>query len=384
MPAKAPFSITKHTRFGRARLGRLKTSHGTVNTPAYVIVATRGEVKTLEPSDLNKTRTQIVIANTYHLWDKSGVHKKLGVNMPMMTDSGGFQVFSLGAAKEHNVGKVLKQPVRKESGISNVRITERGVHFKVDGEKRFLSPEISMAIQERLGADIIFAFDECTSPLHPHDYTKISMERTHRWALRCAKAHKGKGQMLYGIVQGGRFRRLRTASAKTIANMDFDGFGIGGSFGKDEMVATLTAVVPHLPEDKPRHLLGIGTVTDIFAAVESGIDTFDCVIPTREARHARLYTDKGVVDIRKSKFANDKRKLLVSGVSFGKLHSLFRARDLKTNLPAETQRARAGRLATMHNVRWFNGLLERIRTALSDGSYHKFKLDFLSDFTQTS
>jgi queuine tRNA-ribosyltransferase len=381
MPSQRPtFLISKKTRFGRARLGTLKTPHGTVVTPAYVIVATKAQVKTLRPTDLKKTKTQIVIANTYHLWDHADAHRTLGVKLPMMTDSGGFQVFSLGAAKEHSVGKVLKQPIRRESTVSNVRITERGVHFTVDlpdgkagGQRRFLSPEISIAIQERLGADIIFAFDECTSPLHPQDYTKTSMERTHRWAARSLKAHRRDDQLLYGIVQGGRFKRLRAASAKTIGAMPFGGFGIGGSFGKDEMVATLAAVIPHLPDDKPRHLLGIGTVSDIFAAIEAGVDTMDCVIPTREARHARLYTDDGIVDIRKIAFAHDRRKLLVSRRTFGTLHRLFRAHNTE-----------AGRLATLHNVSWFNGLLADIRAALTDGSYETFKKDFLNRFTRTS
>ena len=199
---------------------------------------------------------------------------------------GGFQVFSFGAAKEQGVGKVLRQPVQRTTPVSRVRITEKGVHFQVDGRKRFLSPELSMDIQERLAADIIFAFDECTSPLHPHAYTKTSMERTHRWAARSLKAHQRKNQMLYGIVQGGRFQSLRKKSAKTIGAMPFDGFGIGGRFfGKNEMVKTLASVVPHLPEEKPRHLLGIGTVPDIFAAVEAGIDTFDS-----SSRHEKLVT----------------------------------------------------------------------------------------------
>jgi len=341
------FRITKRSRTGRARLGVLRTPHGTIRTPAYVIVATYGRVRALAPADVRASRTQVVISNTYHLWGKRGVHRMLGVRLPMMTDSGGFQVFSLGAAKEHGVGKVLKQPHRT-GRVSNVRITERGVHFSVDGVRRFLSPESSIATQEALGADIIFAFDECTSPLHPYAYTKASMERTHRWAARCLKARTGKAQLLYGIVQGGRFKRLRTASAKAIAAMGFDGFGIGGSFGRDEMRATLAAVIPHLPDDKPRHLLGIGTVADIFDAVEAGVDTFDCVIPTREARHGRIYTDDGPVSIKKTPYRGDIRA------------------------------------ATLHNVRWFNRLLERVRAALADGSYRSFKRTFLTRFSSRS
>lgn len=371
------FTLLKRLPTSRARLGLLRTPHGVIRTPAYVIVATHASVRTLSPADLRGTKTQLVIANTYHLWDapKNIVRTRLGVRMPTMTDSGGFQVFSLGAAKDHRVGKVLRQPTtyKLRPTSSNVRITERGVHFSVDGKKRFLSPESSITTQERLGADIIFAFDECTSPLHPQEYTRRSMERTHRWATRCLAAHTKKNQLLFGIVQGGRFKRLRTASAKAIGAMGFDGFGIGGSFGKDEMRATLAAVIPHLPDDKPRHLLGIGTVRDIFDAIEAGIDTFDCVIPTREARHARIYTDQGTVDVRKQACARDRRTLLGSRTTISRLHTLFRAHDMRSGLPAEAQRAKAGRLATIHNVRWFNGLLERIRAALADGSYGKLK-----------
>ncbi len=394
---KAPsFNITQRSRTSRARLGTLRTAHGIVQTPAYVIVATHAHIKTLTPADIKKTKTQMVISNTYHLWGKRNAHRTLGVRMPMMTDSGGFQVFSLGAAKEQGVGKVLRQPVRKENRTNNVTITEKGVSFSVDGKRRFISPESSIKTQEELGADIIFAFDECTSPLHPLRYTKNSMDRTHRWAQRCiiqfskgrqerteAKLRGERGwkgdkqravpskpqQMLYGIVQGGRFARLRTSSARTIGGMNFDGFGIGGSFGQDEMRATLASVVPHLPDEKPRHLLGIGTVADIFDAIEAGVDTFDCVIPTREARHARIYTDDGALDVRKAIFAISKKKLLVSSATIGTLHKLFRARDQK-----------AGRLATLHNVRWFNLLLERIRASLRNGTYTTFKKSALKTY----
>jgi queuine tRNA-ribosyltransferase len=364
--AQPSFSITKTSRVGRARLGLLKTSHGNVRTPAYVIVATHAAIRTLKPSDIKKTKTQMVISNTYHLWDRKNVHKKLGVRMPMMTDSGGFQVFSLGAAREQGVGKVLKRNeksrVKSEKFYSGVRITEKGVHFKVDDKKRFISPETSIAAQERLGANLIFAFDECTSPLHPYTYNKAAMERTHRWAKRCLAARTRKDQMMLGIVQGGRFKSLRTKSAKVLAVMPFDGYGICGSFGKDEMRKTLEWVIPHLPGEKFRHLLGIGSVADIFTAVESGVDTFDCVIPTREARHGKIYTDYGPVDVRKKSAAKQ----------FPAMHRLFRAHDL-----------RAGRLATLHNVRWFNRLLENIRAALADGSYRRFKREFLTRFSSS-
>jgi queuine tRNA-ribosyltransferase len=382
MKSNFSFTILKKDPKSRARLGVLKTPHGTVQTPSYVIVGTHAQVKTLKPSDIKKTKTQLIISNTFHLWDnalankkdKHLVHTMLGTKIPVMTDSGGFQVFSFGAAKEHNVGKVLKQPVKKTAIKSEIKITEKGVTFTYDGKKRFLSPEDSIAIQEKIGADIIFAFDECTSPLHPFAYNKSAMERTHRWALRCLKARKRTDQWMYGIVQGGRFKQLRIKSAKAIGAMPFEGFGIGGSFGKDEMIATVKAIVPYLPEEKPRHLLGIGRIDDIFSAVENGMDTFDCVIPTREARHARLWTSKGTLDIRKAIFKKDKKRIdqgckcpTCTTISRAKLYELFKTKDEK-----------AGRLATMHNVWFFNNLLEQIRASLVKGKFLEFKKKYLA------
>jgi queuine tRNA-ribosyltransferase len=381
MKSDFSFKILKKDSKSQARLGVLKTPHGTIKTPSYVIVGTHAQVKCLKPSDIKKTKTQVVISNTFHLWDKALknrkdkhlVHTMLGSTIPVMTDSGGFQVFSFGAAKEHNVGKVLKQPVKKTAVKSEITITEKGVTFRYDEEKRFMSPEDSIAIQEKIGADIIFAFDECTSPLHPFTYNKTAMERTHRWAMRCLKARTRKDQWMYGIVQGGRFKQLRVRSAKAIAAMPFEGFGIGGSFGKNEMIATVKAIVPYLPEGKPRHLLGIGRIEDIFAAVENGMDTFDCVIPTREARHARLWTAKGAIDIRKAVFKNDKKRIdagctcqACDATTRAKLHALFKAKHPD-----------AGRLATIHNVWFFNFLVERMRNAIARGRFLQFKKSYL-------
>jgi len=364
------FTVTKRDSATRARTGILHTAHGDIQTPAYVIVATDATVRTLKPADIRKTGTQVVIANTYHLWDKRDAHRTLGVRMPMMTDSGGFQLFSFGAAKEHGVGKVLRQPVRRGTPKSTVRVSERGVSFTVDGCRRFLTPESSIAIQRRLGADIMFVLDECTSPLHSYSHTKTAMERTHRWAVRCLNTPRGSHQTLFGIVQGGRSRRLRAQSARTLAAMPFDGFGIGGSFGKGEMRATLSAVIGHLPEDKPRHLLGIGTVADVFDAVESGVDLFDCVIPTREARHGRIYTQDGAYDIRSSRNTSLRSRLgpwcicpaCRIGTTRAKLHGLFKAK-----------RPTSGRLATMHNVWFFNDLVARIRASIKRGTFTTFR-----------
>lgn len=365
----------------RARLGVLTTLHGTVETPSYVMVATHARIKALETRDLAKTDTQMVIANTFHLWDKALgtkkekhlVHRILGAKLPMMTDSGGFQVFSLGAAKEHRVGKVLKRGQHRAAGESSLELREEGAYFTIDSEERFLSPELSIQIQEKLGADIIFAFDECTSPLHPYVYNKRSMERTHRWALRCLGARTRKDQMMFGIVQGGRSKRLRTQSAKFIGGLPFEGFGIGGSFGENEMASTLATVVPYLPEGKPRHLLGIGRIRDIFIAVENGIDTFDCVIPTREARHGRIWTHKGHYDIRKSKYADDTSPLekgcrcpACATKTRADIHRFFKSK-----------RPEAGRFATIHNIWFFNTLLKEIRASIKNGTFSKLRKRFL-------
>ena len=402
-------------------MGVIETPHGTVETPAYTMVGTNAAVRTLAPEDIAETKTEIVIVNTYHMWKDlgdeletfKGLHKKMKWQGPLMTDSGGFQVFSFGFGREHKIGKIklaestlplrtgrssapaADAPLRSRSAESAprmpssaelrellrdnmdsvrnnknlVRVTEEGVYF-YDGEERFLNPEISMHIQEKLGADIIFAFDECTSPLNDYEYTKGSMARTHRWALRSLAAKKREDQALYGIVQGGEFKDLREESARIVGSMAFDGFGIGGSFGKEEMLDVLDWVTPLLPEGRPRHLLGIGRIEDIFAGVERGIDTFDCVIPTREARHGSLWTKRGRFDVRKGKYAEDKGKIendcscpvCLREISRKELHDLFKAKDQE-----------AGRLATIHNVWFFNDLMAKIREAIMEGTLKELK-----------
>lgn len=399
------FKVTKKDRHTNARLGVLSTSHGKIETPSYVIVATHAKVKLLEPADLKKTRTQVVISNTYHLWDrvkldskeKNLVHKMLGRKIPVMTDSGGFQVFSLGFGNKFRVGKILRKnsrPVRSRSPLATassngVKITKDGVYFMLDGKKRFLGPELSMKIQEKLGADILFAFDECTSPLDGFDYNKKALERTHRWAKRCLQIHQRASrlrksfgepsQLLFGIIQGGRFKSLRVKSAKYIASLPFDGIGIGGSFGKDEMVETLKWVVPHLPEEKPRHLLGIGKIKDIFNAVEQGIDLFDCVIPTREARHGRIYTKNGYFDIAKYKNRNTPLEKGCSCPTCSKKITRAKLNELFKN----TDKSRAQRYATIHNIWFFNNLLEEIRKSIQNSGFKSFKNSFLKHYLST-
>lgn len=377
----------------QARLGLLKTPHGSIETPSYVVVATDGHIRCLEPKDIRETGTQVVISNTYHLWQSlgdtglnefPGLHDFMQWNGPIMTDSGGFQVFSMGYARELGSGKIAKEKTAQDNikDENLVRVTDSGVYFQnQDGEEIYLDTELSIRIQERLGADIVLAFDEPSSPLHDYAYTKKAMERTHAWAKRSLDA-KVSEQFIYGIVQGGIFEDLRKESAKTIGAMPFDGFAIGGAFGssfgsdKQNTFTELDWVNPLLPPKKPRHLLGIGRIDDIFEAVERGVDTMDCVIPTREARHGGIWSENGRFDILKGRLAEDD-SLLVENchcltcfedvVTKRKLHELF-----KNHNPE------AGRLATIHNLYFFNNLMAQIRQAISRGQFKRFKQEYLS------
>src|SRR3989344_4942942 len=342
------FKIIKKNKHSKARLGLLTTPHGTVKTPSYVMVGTYGQIRNLSPLDIKKTKTQIIIANTYHLWpeaikvknrklrvgslkEKTFLLKKLGLNIPTMTDSGGFQVLSLAFGDKSKIGKFMtgNAKIDKNYKRSKIKITANGVYFQSDMTDiarrsywKFLGPELSIKLQRKIGADIIFAFDHITSPLDNYAYNKQALKLTDKWALTCIKEHtkrsrlrQGFGepkQMLFGIVQGGLFKDLRIKSAKSIGSMPFDGFGIGGSYTKKQIAKVLKWVISHLPEEKPRHLLGVGKIEDIFEAVENGMDSFDCVIPTREARHGRLYTKTGHMDIRRGYYTEDD-KVIESG-----------------------------------------------------------------------
>ena len=404
------------TQDGQARLGQIETKNGIVETPSYVVVGTNGYIRTLEPDDIPKTETQIVISNTYHLWQTlgeaglnefPGLHDFMGWKGLIMTDSGGFQVFNLGAARETNSGKVAGKNHRQNPATrehrerssrhmteSQVRVTDSGVFFTLPsfpgknlgglineaGEEVYLDAEISMKIQEQLGADIVLAFDEPSSPNHDYTYAKKAMERTHTWAKRSLEA-KISNQKIYGIVQGGHFEDLRKESAKFIGSLPFDGFAIGGSFGnsfgseKTNTFQEISWVTPFLPEGKPRHLLGIGRIEDIFKAVERGVDTMDCVIPTREARHGAIWTKDGRFDILKGKFAIDDSVLVEScecptceeeGVTKQKLFELFKAKNPE-----------AGRFATMHNIFFFNDLMRQIRESIREHRFQIFEKQYL-------
>lgn len=377
------FKVLKKSKSSKARLGVIKTARGEVETPALVPVATQAVVKTLTSEEAVQTKTQILIANTYHLHHKPGenvVNKAHGLNKfmnwqkPLMTDSGGFQVFSLGFGRDFQVGKVLKYFPGKKAAVINygdtsrfVRITDSGVTFRApDGSSEFLGPRESMAIQEKLGADIIFAFDECTAPLVSYEYAKKALERTHRWARICARVHPIKSkQALFGIVQGSRFRELREESAKFINYLGFPGFGIGGDLGgtKADMRIIINWVLLHLDYGKPRHLLGIGYLEDIEDIVKLGIDTFDCTVPTHYARRGTAFVESGKLDLNKRVFLKDSKPLDRNCLCMV-------CQNYKRNYLAHLIRAgeiTGMKLLTFHNLYFFNSFVEKVREKIKKG-----------------
>ncbi|MBI5401712.1 tRNA guanosine(34) transglycosylase Tgt [Candidatus Wolfebacteria bacterium] len=382
------YKILKKSKKSNARIGILKTPHGEIETPCLVPVATQAVVKTLTSDEVKKTKSQILISNTFHLHLKpgekviskfGGLHKFANLKMPLMTDSGGYQVFSLGFGRDFGTGKILhansalahslrscssntNAPIRIKQGQQpkNIKITDSGVYFKspVSGEKLFLGPKESIKIQEKLGADIIFVFDECTSPIADYEYTKKSLLKTHKWAKVCLDSKK-TDQALFGIVQGGKFRDLRIESAKFMAELPFDGFGVGGEFGNSKklMIQMLDWVFKELPENKPRHLLGIGHLEDIPKIIKSGVDLFDCVMPTHYARHGVAFTSTGRLDMVKTKFLNDKSPL-------DKKCDCFVCRDYSKAYITHLLKAKeitALKLLTFHNLYYFNSFVEKIR-----------------------
>ncbi len=339
MASPITFEVVKHQPGTLARAGVIHTPHGDILTPAFVVVGTKGTVKSLKPEDLEEyVGAQVALANTYHLYlqpghelieKAGGLHSFSNWKLPTMTDSGGFQVFSLGAAFGKGVTKFAKgETVDADEGLTVYSkelaeshgklcvIDEDGVTFTshIDGSMHRFTAERSIEIQHSIGADIIVAFDECTSPTAPREYQEEAMNRTHRWAKRSILAHKRnyealQKQGLYGVVQGGRHLDLRKESARILSDMDFDGFGIGGSFSKEDLGGSLKAVNEVLPQDKPRHLLGIGEPEDIEAGVRMGCDTFDCVAPTRIARTGAIYvhTHEGIkkLNLKNAQYTND-------------------------------------------------------------------------------
>lgn len=396
------FRMTAHDRHSRARAGVLRTPHGLIHTPAFVPVGTNASVRAVVPDELKALGVEAVLANTYHLMLRPGADtvKKLGGLHefmrwpgPIITDSGGFQAFSLGAGIEHGVGKIANmfpsEPTRKTSRLaaqppqrpaegnkkSFVRITENGVEFRshLDGSKHLLTPEKSIEVQERLGADIILAFDECTSPLATRAYTERAMERTHRWAMRSLKAKKRADQALFGIVQGGEYKDLRLKSASFISSLPFSGFAIGGSLGKSkpDMHQILDWTVPLLPEHKPRHLLGIGGFDDIVEAVSRGVDWFDCVTPTRLARRKGIvFTKNGNLNLTQSRFKKDSHPI-ETGCSCPTCSGGFSRAYLRHLILA--QEPLSIRLTTLHNLAVMMRFMAELREAIAAKKFVAFK-----------
>jgi queuine tRNA-ribosyltransferase/7-cyano-7-deazaguanine tRNA-ribosyltransferase len=379
------FKILKKSKRSWARLGILETSHGVVETPSLVPVATQAAVKTLTSEEVLETKSQILIANTFHLHLKpgekivkaaGGLHKFMNWSKPLMTDSGGFQVFSLGFGRDLQVGKITKYfpgqnqseatVITPKSAPKFLKITPDGVRFRsfFDGKELFLGPKESIKIQEALGADIIFAFDECTPPLSNIEYVEGAVGRTHRWAKICLETKKGR-QALFGIVQGSRYKSLREESAKYINSLEFDGFGIGGDLGstRKDMNNILKWTLSCLDESKPRHLLGVGRLEDLKNNIRNGIDLFDCTVPTQYGRHGVAFTASGKLNLRQTKFLKDKKPL-------DNRCQCRVCQTYKRNYIAHLIRAGeiAGlRMLSFHNLYYFNTLVENLRNDIKNG-----------------
>jgi len=361
---------------GRARRGTFKTVHGTIQTPVFMNVGTSAAIKGAVSSlDLKDVGCQVELSNTYHLHvrpgddlihDMGGLHKFMNWDRPILTDSGGFQVFSLASLR---------------------KITEEGVNFQshIDGKRIFMGPEESMQIQSNLASTIAMAFDECVENPAPYDYVKNSCERTYRWLERCKKEMArlntlpetiNKNQMLFGINQGGTYEDLRIEHMKKIATLDLDGYAIGGlAVGEsaEEMYRIIDAVEPYMPKDKPRYLMGVGTPQNILEAVERGVDFFDCVITSRNARHANLFTDIGVLNLNNKKFEKDDRPLqegcqcpACKNYTRSYIRHLIKAKEML-----------GMRLCVLHNLHFYNDLMAKIRTAIEENRFAEFKAEAL-------
>jgi len=382
----------------QVRTGELKLKHGHIQTPALMPVATKATVKALSAEDLKKIGAQILICNTYHLMlqptanlieELGGLHTFMNWDKPLITDSGGFQAFSLGLGKEHAVGKIFfpdeSQSSGKQKGKSIVKVNDKGISFRsiYDNSHQFLTPEKSIQIQEKLGADMILVLDECTSPLSGKEYTAKSLKRTHQWAKRCLEVHQSN-QALIGIVQGGHWEDLRKNSAQFISSLEFDGFAIGGSLGKSkkDMHHILDWVIPCLEEEKPRHLLGIGVVEDIFESVQRGIDLFDCVSPTRLARSGLAHisppagtkSNKYRFKLLSTKYRNDPKPLdpqckchICKNYSRAYIRHLLKTEELV-----------GFNLISFHNVYFMLHLMKEIRDAINKDYFNQLKKEWLN------
>jgi queuine tRNA-ribosyltransferase len=363
------FELIKTCRQSGARLGVLHTPHGDIETPVYMPVGTAATVKAVLPRDLSEIGAQIILSNTYHLHlrpgedlvkEAGGLHRFMHWDKPILTDSGGFQVFSL-------------------AGIRKIK--EEGVTFQshIDGSRRFISPEVSMQIQQDLGSDIAMAFDVCSPYPCAYDTAKENMDRTHRWAKRCQTAHTRQDQALFGIVQGAFYKDLRVESAKALADMDFIGYGIGGlSVGepKPVMYEMLEEMMPHMPVHKPRYLMGVGSPDCLIEGVLRGVDMFDCVLATRVARNGTILTGRGRLVVRNADCARDFSPLedgcdcyACKNFSRAYIRHLFKAQEIL-----------GAQLASIHNLRFLTRLMEQVRIAIKEDRLLDFRNDFFANY----
>jgi len=365
------FEIVANDKNGYARAGRMQLPHGLVETPVFMPVGTQATVKSLTPADLiDDIQASIILGNTYHLMLRpgadlvekmGGLHKFMAWNRPILTDSGGFQVWSLGELR---------------------KIEEHGVRFRshIDGREVFLGPKESMDIQRKLGSDIVMAFDECTPYPATFKEANDSMQLSMRWAAECREhLPANETQALFGIVQGGMYPELRIESLKAIAEIDFEGIAIGGlSVGepKEEMMAMMDALAPHLPKEKPHYVMGVGTPDDLIEGIDRGIDMFDCVMPTRNARNGTLFTDDGKINIKNLKHAEDEHPIMEScncytckNFSRAYLRHLYMAKEILSS-----------RLNTLHNLHYYCDLMSRARSALVEGNWPEFRDNFLQRY----
>jgi len=375
------FKILKKSKISNARIGFIETPHGVVETPCLVPVATQAVIKTLDSTEVEQTKSQMLISNTFWLHLRpgekviektGGIHKFMNWKKPLMTDSSGFQVFSLGFGRDFGLTKFLgkgmkdKKVITRENQPRSVKISQEGVYFKspINGAQLFIGPKESIVIQEKIGADIMFAFDECTPPLADYEYVKKSLERTHAWAKVCLKIKKTK-QALFGIVQGSEFKDLRMESARFINSLGFDGFGIGGDLWRDKggTNRVLSWIIPLLDEKKPRHMLGVGYLKNIEDLITSGIDTFDCTVPTHYARRGIAFTSEGKLDLKQRKFLKkneplDKNCTCTICLTYRKNYicHLLKAGEIT-----------ALKLLTFHNLWYFNSYVEEIKTKIKKG-----------------
>lgn len=367
---KIEYTLKKTEANTKARLGKLKTNYGEYDTPMFMPVGTQATVKTLSPEELKDVKSGIILSNTYHLWlrpgedivkNAGGLHKFMNWDGPILTDSGGFQVFSLAKPKD---------------------ITEEGVLFKshLNGDKLFLTPEKSIEIQNKLDSDIAMSFDECPPASANHEYMKNSVERTLRWAKRGKEVHKNENQSLFGIIQGGAYQDLREYSAKETVNLDFDGYGIGGVANdhesKEDMYKAIEYSVPFIPDNKVRYLMGVGEPIDILEGVIRGIDIFDCVLPTRLARHGHAFTKFGKINLKNFKYKED----------FSPIDEACDCYACKNYTKAyikhliNSDETFGARLLSIHNIRFLIKLTEDIREAIKNDNILEFKDEFVRNY----